>query len=149
MDLKRFTEVMDAYGGNPARWPLTEREAARAFLRDSAEARALVADVASLDSALDAAEEVSVPAALMGRVLASRQAGGALAGKLRALWPGRQIWRPAFALAMSAVLGLGVGLSVPVFPIADDDDDGIEIAVLWLGDNDVLDFSTEIEENGN
>lgn len=53
MTLERFTEILDAYGADPARWPEGERAAATAF----AEARQdladpLLAQAASLDIAL-------------------------------------------------------------------------------------------------
>lgn len=146
MDMKRFAEIVDAYGGDLARWPESEREAARAFMQDSAEARRMATEGRALDAMLGHAENAAVPADLEGRILASRRPPASFAEKLRALWPG-STWRPAFALAMSVVLGLGVGLTVPVFSLPDDEDDGIEVATLWLGDNDVLDLSTETEND--
>lgn len=138
MNLARLAEILDAYGAEPKRWPLAEREKALALLRDSAEAKALAAAAARLDAALDLAEPVHVSAALMGRILATRETKtrGGLFGPLL---------RPAFAFALSAFLGIGVGLFVPVFSYGDDADDTAEIAALWLGDNDVFDLT----ETGN
>ena len=140
MNLQRFAEILDAYGAEPKHWPLAERDAAKALLRDSTEARDLAAAAARLDAALDAAEPVQVPAHLVGRILASRNSKSS-AGLFRAFW------RPAFAIALSAFLGIGLGLTVPIISY-EEADDTTDIAAIWLGDNDVLDLSTEAE-NGD
>jgi hypothetical protein len=55
MKLDRFTELLDAYGAEPRRWPPAERAAAQAFLAVSAEARGRLAAAAALDALLDQA----------------------------------------------------------------------------------------------
>ena len=70
--LERFTEMIDAYGAEPRRWPAAERSAALAFASADAAAAALLRDAAALDALLDAFAELAdlVEAAARGAVLA-------------------------------------------------------------------------------
>ena len=71
MDVPRFTALLEAYGADPERWPATERNAALAYSRRSAEAAATLERAANLDTLLDKGlRDVSVPDDLTGRILA-------------------------------------------------------------------------------
>jgi hypothetical protein len=106
----RFAALIEAYGAEPRRWPADRRAWAEDLLRRSAEARALAAEAAALDAALDRAPLAAPPAALIGRVLAA--APRARAGHW---WLGG-FWRPAAGLSAAAILGIGLGVFGPVFP---------------------------------
>lgn len=116
MSLQRFTELVDAYGGDSGRWPESERDAARLFAEQNAEARLLLAESAHLDSGLDA---LMVPmfngleTRLINQRLPPRQSGFL---ERLANWilpqPGHvipQLWRPASAACLPLVLGLYLG----------------------------------------
>ncbi len=108
MTIERLTEIVDAYGADPLRWPAAERIAAQAFAARDARAAAVVAQAQLLDGLLDAVPAQAPSAALTARVLASRPK----VSRLRALWndlfPGTPLWRPAAGLAAALVLGVGV-----------------------------------------
>jgi hypothetical protein len=69
MGLKRFTELVAAYGGDPERWPVAERAAARAVLAASSAARAAAAEARALDRLLAPAPAPD-PGRLIDAVLA-------------------------------------------------------------------------------
>lgn len=50
--MKRFQDVVSAYGANSARWPLADRSALEAFATSDAEAAVLLAHEASFDQVL-------------------------------------------------------------------------------------------------
>ncbi len=83
-----------------------------------------------LDRALDAVPTVPVPAHLEARILADfdRQAGrnpGAwLRRRLDSIWPGVPLWQPAAALALSLVIGLGLGVFGPFDFVGHDESAG-------------------------
>jgi hypothetical protein len=69
---ERFEELAQTYGGEIARWPEGEREAARALLAENAAQLSLVlADAAQLDRLLDLAPAQRPDAALLGRLIAA------------------------------------------------------------------------------
>lgn len=71
MTPERFREIVEAYGTLPRRWPAAERAAAEAFLRNSAEAREMLAREARLDRLLDNYRVASPDSALTGAIVAS------------------------------------------------------------------------------
>jgi hypothetical protein len=70
MTPERFAALLDAYGGDPARWPDAEREQARALLDRSADARARRGAAAALDALLDRATTLKPSRGLAERILA-------------------------------------------------------------------------------
>ncbi|ADG09525.1 hypothetical protein B7G68_05235 [Caulobacter segnis] len=79
MSLERFEDLAEIYGGDIARWPEGEREAARALLASEAgRLTPVLAAAAQLDRLLDLAPAQSPDAALMGRLIsaAPQPAGG-------------------------------------------------------------------------
>lgn len=113
MLLERFRELMDAYGGDPRRWPPAERPPAAALLAASAEARALLAEAAALDRLLDEAPP-SAPATLDAERLIARATAAAqerpsfrTVGAMRPA--GRGLWLRAASLAAATIIGFVVG----------------------------------------
>lgn len=64
------------------------------------------------------------PAALSARILADFDAMSLkrwnLSRLIDAIWPGAPAWKPAAALGLSLLIGLGVGALLPVYGSADD-----------------------------
>jgi anti-sigma-K factor RskA len=116
MDLERLRAIVDAYGGDPARWPAAERPAAETLLAGSDAARALVAAAADLDAALDAVPARQPTLAMRAAILAAapRPPAPSFLTRLRDGW--REVfaelggWRTAgTVLAASLVLGIVSG----------------------------------------
>ena len=123
----RFTQLLTAYGADPARWPDAERAAARAFLQDNAEARVLLNEAVLLDqwlqsSAVHRPAFSGLEARLLQRVLPARESG--LMDRLLT-WllpssdlPLRQLWRPVAVACLPLAIGLLVGFQVELVPEA-------------------------------
>src|SRR5581483_6242033 len=92
----RFHELAEAYGGDLARWPGAQRDAARAFAQARPElADAALAAARGLDAAL-AADEVGAPTSQLTQAIVAA---------------GMEHRRPARAWRWAAGLGLGLGLA--------------------------------------
>ncbi len=65
MKRERLTEIIEAYGGDPVRWPADERPAAEALIRGDAQFERMAAEALRLDALLHewASAEVPVSAA--------------------------------------------------------------------------------------
>ncbi|PIB96147.1 hypothetical protein [Caulobacter sp. X] len=101
MSLERFEDLAEIYGGDIARWPEGEREAARALLAEKAERLApVLAAAAQLDRLLDLAPAQSPDAALIGRLISA------------APRPAAAGWR--WFAGLSAALGLSVAAAAGV-----------------------------------
>src|SRR5262249_25012767 len=105
MTRERLTAIVHAYGGNVARWPVNEREAAVSFLGEHPEVRGALEDAAVLDAALDNMAPVGVAASLSARLMAQFDAIAArpsvrrfIARLSEAVWPGAPLWQPSAAL---------------------------------------------------
>lgn len=102
MSLERFEDLAEIYGGDIARWPEGEREAARAVLATKAERLApVLAAAAQLDRLLDLAPAQSPDAALIGRLISAAPRPAA-AG-------------PRWIAGLSAALGLSAAAFAGVF----------------------------------
>jgi hypothetical protein len=125
MTLARFVDLLDAHGGDPARWPDACRADAQRLLATDADARAALAAAANLDAliARQAERESRYREPAIARVLARLDAPLPPQRRgLRALLP-RMLpaallefdlapaWPRYAALVGIAVLGFGVGLS--------------------------------------
>lgn len=114
MTRERVLTLIDAYGGDPARWPEREREAALAMMSGDVDLARAAEEAARLDMALDA-----LPAPLPNPSLRvalkeiPERSGGVV--DLIAGWFG--LWRPAAGLAAAAVLGIIVGVTNPDIPV--------------------------------
>ena len=126
MNAARFAALLDAYGAEPARWPVHERASAQAFAASDPAAKALLAHASLLGRTLDRLSTEEVPAGLRARILAAydgavaERAGGPFAriartvGRMRdAIWPGAPLWQPASAFAVSLAAGVVLGVLVP------------------------------------
>ena len=118
---ERLGSLVDAYGGDPARWPLAERAAALSLLETSAAARAAADGARALDALLGEASVVTAPAALTSRLLGDferasrRRSPWKFAISLAdAIWPGAPLWQPAFAFGLALALGIGLATLAPL-----------------------------------
>lgn len=129
MNRQRFETLAEAFGGDVARWPEAEREAAAERMAAEPDwARGVLAEAANLDLALDTWE---APRGSIG--LASRIAAGAPAGRRRRwagwLLPAGMGAGLAAACAAGVVAGAALAQSLPAGSDADalvaayDDDD--------------------------
>jgi len=113
MELTRLAELLDAYGGDPGRWPAAERDAALALLASSPVARAQQQAAALLDAGLDAYSVAPPSAALRAAVIAaSPRPRVGWRASLAGLWQdlgGWQLAGPAFAAS------LALGALVPMW----------------------------------
>lgn len=104
MNKDRFAEILDAYGGDPLRWPPAERLAAQGFAARDPQAAALLAEAEAFDALLDLAPGHAPSPALAARILRRRPK--------RSLWaelfPDMPVWRPAVGVAAALALGFGV-----------------------------------------
>lgn len=119
MDLDRFAALVDAYGGAPARWPESEREAAMELLKTSPEARRLAEEADALDRLLDTPETAPATRVLQDRILASLAT--AESGRTARMRTASIRWFPAAAFACSLLLGVGIGTQAPRLAGLDDE----------------------------
>lgn len=104
MNIERLTEILDAHGGDPLRWPEAERLAGQALAARDPRAAAMLAEAEALDVLIDAAPSHAPGAALVARVLARRPRPSLW----RELFPSVPAWRPALGFTMALALGVGV-----------------------------------------
>ena len=121
MSLERFTAIVEAYGGSPARWPDAERAAAIAFLNGSIDAKRLVDEAESLDSLLDMPETAPATRDLQDRILAAMPRPARVGRDALARGFDWSRWVPAAAVTCSLVLGAVVGSQVPRMVGLDDE----------------------------
>ena len=122
--LKRFEQIIDAYGADPGRWPEAERAEAEALLAASSEARALRDQAARLDAWLDQATTPEVSELTTRRILKRAPGSSRVLG-----WGSGAGW--AAAAAAGIVLGLSFGNQAQV---ANQADEGLEQAMTWSVD---------------
>jgi hypothetical protein len=113
MSLERFEDLAEIYGGEIARWPEGEREAARALLAmNPRRLKPALAAAAHLDRLLDLAPAQSPDAALLGSLIAAAPQPVASARRWIA-GLGAALGLSAAALAGVAV-GVAMGRPIPV-----------------------------------
>lgn len=106
--LDRLRTVLDAYGGDPARWPAADAAVLTPLLARSEPARRLQAEAVALDRWLDQVPEPAASPELLAAVLGAAERPAGM--RLRALlWPFGPIWQPVSALLVALVLGAGAG----------------------------------------
>lgn len=116
MTPERFATLLDAYGGDPKRWPEAERADALAYLARTPAARVLVDDALKLDTLIDRLAPAAVaPDAARIAALAAATAQECPAPVIRfEPRPARPrfgwAWARAGALAAAGIAGLVVGM---------------------------------------
>ena len=152
MTLERLDSLLAAYGADEAGWPADERQAAHELIAASDEARRLLEEARELDALLNAAPVEEPSAELVERLMAARprelpreltgarrvsggmrKKGGSLRGFAAALWPYGSSAFPAGALAASLVLGIALGTSTGISPIATNN--GVAITATETADS--------------
>ncbi len=112
MPLSRLRDLLDAYGAEPAHWPVHERSLALDLIAETDAARALWHEAQALDAALDQWAPAAPNAALSVRIMAALPvARASWRAQLAQFWSDLGGWRlagPAFAasLALGALLPL-------------------------------------------
>lgn len=145
MDAERFEILAAAYGGDPRRWPVAEREAALAYQNaEGVGAERILFEARQLDAALDASPPAQVSHALRNAVLASapeplaeRKAAGWLSGALFGEF-GRGLM--VASLSAAAVLGVAAGATVTQKVISEAQADAIiaEAGAPTLDEQEIL-----------
>lgn len=136
MTPERFEILAEAFGGDVARWPDAEREAAAALMAaEPGMAEVILARAGDLDVALSAYAAPRGAGDLADRIVASAP------GRRAARWPG---WlAPAgmgAGLAAACAAGVVLGTRLPAAPVPADD----AAIVTALGDED---FSLYLDED--
>lgn len=123
MDMTRFGELADAFGGDVRRWPESVRDAARIWSEaHPLEAERALFDARQTDAALYASPRPAVSMALRDRVIASAATAGlraraALPDLRRLLWIGGAGW--AAAACAGVVFGANLGGHLAAQSLAD------------------------------
>lgn len=104
MKLERLAEILDAYGGDPLRWPEAERLAAQGLVARDPRAAAMAAEAEALDALLDASPGLAPSVALNAAVLARRPRPSLW----RELFPSGGVLKPALGFAMALAVGVGI-----------------------------------------
>ncbi len=109
MNETRFQELLEAYGGDPKRWPEGERADAEAFAASNPVLTAdALADARALDALLATSQEGAPSEALRLRVLAAAPQAPARSGGLSAWLGGMGAARPALGVALAVMMSIGV-----------------------------------------
>jgi len=138
MDDARFRMLLDAYGGDAARWPDAERASALRHLAATPGARPARGSAQALDAALNAWTVESPSAALRARV-----AGGLPAVRAPRA---RALWLSGAGLIAAGLVGLMVGAglgrtSLAPAPAASDSDAAVAAAL-----NSSTEFAPSVDE---
>lgn len=138
MTIDEFRTLLDRRGGNPARWPADEEQAAKALLATSDEAQTLLRSAVTLDAVLDSVRAAPVSDALRERVLTLPLPAAQRTQTAAASWRSRlavmvsefivAIFRPAVAGA--AVAGLAAGFALSTSMMAPDDQQQTTIEIV-------------------
>jgi len=100
---ERFEALAEAFGGEIARWPVADRDAAALLMAaEPAYAQGVLAAAGRLDAALDAWAAAPVPVALRERLIAS--APGARARPALIPW----LWRAGLGASLAAACAAGL-----------------------------------------
>ncbi len=120
MNIERVKAIIEAYGGDPLRWPQAERDEALAMLEQSDALESLLEDARRLDAVLDEIIPADAPTrALRSRILRiAKQTSGhtLIEGFLDWLLDGAprdRVLRPAMASLLPLLLGFALGVAAP------------------------------------
>jgi hypothetical protein len=116
MTPERFSALIDAYGGDPKRWPAAERAEALVYLARTPGAQTLVDDALRLDALID---RLAPPVAATDHRLLAERAAATAQERPAAVLPFKAkprrppfgwAWARAGALAAAGIAGLIVGM---------------------------------------
>ena len=120
MNIERVKTIIEAYGGDPLRWPQDERDEALAMLGQSDALESLLEDARRLDAVLDEITPPDAPThALRMRILrAAEQTSGHTFIEGFVDWrldgtPRDRVLRPAMASLLPLLLGFALGVAAP------------------------------------
>ncbi|MES2895689.1 MAG: hypothetical protein V4759_06640 [Pseudomonadota bacterium] len=117
MTPERFETLAEAHGGDVARWPDVEREAAAALMiAQPALAQGVLARAATLDAALDAWAPMAVTHDLRERVVAAAPAARRR-GRLSA-W----FWGAGLSAGLAAACASGLAVGVALYDVSQPDE---------------------------
>jgi hypothetical protein len=127
----RLAEVLAAYGADPARWPVAERDRLMAQIESAPDLQALFTEAREIDQVLARAKAPEVPAGAAARLLARAgqqdpSATVAPFDRARAR-PRPSIWSWGAAAALAASFGLGIFLGTTNFATSFGDSEVVEI----------------------
>ena len=135
MTRERFEDLAEIYGGDIARWPAAEREAAaRLMAADPDVAKAALAAPADLDALLDAWTPLAVSHQLREAVIAAAPAArppGGVRG-----W----FWRAGLGAGLAAACAAGLVVGVRLSDVATQQEDTVSAAL--SGYDDLSDLVT-------
>jgi len=114
--MQRFSEILMAYGGNPQRWSLHEREAALQFLNNSLEAQRLQQQALQLDQLLNAAPMPQLSEALQKRILKATQPS--VFQSIFEWFSFKQPLKLATTFAIPCLIALTIWLNMPASPLS-------------------------------
>ncbi|MCB1628141.1 MAG: hypothetical protein KDI37_11740 [Xanthomonadales bacterium] len=149
MNATRLQQLIEAYGGNPQRWPPDEREAAAALLSTDGTSRAMLAQASEIDRGLDAVFGEHELQPLQARVLALASAEAVTRqtppvrrrGFLSQLWQelgGFRLVAPTFATALSLAIVLSNWFDPQAADVPAIDNDLASLTLLATDDEDLL-----------
>ncbi|WP_162918982.1 hypothetical protein [Taklimakanibacter deserti] len=141
----RLREVLAAYGANPARWPVSERDRLMALVEREPE---LLAEAREIDQVLARARAKApeVPAGAAARLLAragqQKPQGTVVPFDQARARPRPSIWTWGAAAALAASFGLGIFLGTTNFAARFGDSEVVEIddPIVLTGIDDATDL---------
>lgn len=136
---ERFSQLVDAYGGDTKRWPIKERTAALKLLEESVEARRLQQLASNLDHLLDSVPTSPPTAMLRQRILTQTQRY--YTEPAQDAWQWFIHWlmgttvrehflRPAFALMIPLLFGMLLGFNLSNSP--GEDNKNLAATSVWV-----------------
>lgn len=117
MNIKRFTQIIEAYGADANRWPESERQTALALLATSTEAQHVLQQASMLDNFLDTVAITSSSPQLQQRIF------NAISQQADDIWQELIDWlfgttwqqhllRPALTFLLPLILGIFLGVQL-------------------------------------
>lgn len=124
MDLKRFTDLTETYGGRLARWPEPERAGTHALLANEARAADILRDGDWLDALLDDWRVEPAGAELRTAVLASAPAKTGLRPRRVAWMSDVRLWFAGAGLA-AGLAGVFCGVVLSTAALGEQRDEAL------------------------
>jgi hypothetical protein len=116
LELERFRTIVDAYGTDPSKWPMQEKETALRFMGGSTEAIEIVNQAADLDRLLNQIPTVE-PSLSLQRAVAEIPIRNASRSKQQEvfsfsnLFVRSVLWKSALAATLAVLLGFASGFA--------------------------------------